>query len=334
MRIFKPLSAAAGAGVLALSMTAAPAHAAPANPDGTSPGVTVTTQAPEQAFHTSLIVNVNEGEDTITRPNTAWTCGLARLDGKISQQSAKGGAYKVSWKVAIGASYDLPKLTITLPAKSGKDAGEQWTIPVQEPTFGDADGDDVADLAPSDTHPGYHYLTDTNRVDVQITETAVVIQVPDGVRAGEYFNVELDADLADASTTPAAGSSYSNALRVDENCETPDPVSNDRCEPPTDGGSNGGTEEGTENGTDDCVENGTEECIPTGNGDGTITLPDGTVVECEGGQGGAPKDKGKKAPVKVNAGGENDNTAGLIALAMGAVVITGAATYGLRRSKK
>jgi hypothetical protein len=329
MRTFiKPLTAAAGASILALGMSAAPALAAPASSNGLSPSVTVTSAStPEQSYKTGVAIQILDGEDKAIRPQGDWSCGLLRLDGHVASTPSKDNHYKSSWRVAVGASYALPHLTITMPDSSSTGIG--WKIPDQKPVFGDKDGD-VSDLPATNTHPEYNYI-DKDRVTVEGNHGEVVIAVPGGLQPGEYFNVEFDSEL---EGTPKVGSEYVNELKTDQNCATPDA-------PKDSSTSVGGKTE-----QEDCYKGRTpdgkqcdgrhdEKCEEGKSPNGEPC--DGRHHEkCEEGMtpDGKPCDYRRKHPVKVNSGGENDSTGGLIALGLGAAVIGGAAAYGLRRSKK
>ena len=326
MRTFvKPLTAAAGVGVLALGMSAAPALAAPANPNGLSPAVTVSTETnPDAYYRTGAAITILEGEDAVTRPDQQWSCGLLRMDGYVASTPAKDGEYSSSWKVSVGASYAVPYLTIKIPATSSEGIG--WTIPEQTPNFGDGSGD-VSDLPASNTHPEYTII-DEERVEVTNNGDEVTVNVPGGLQPGEYFNVEFDSDLTDADA-PTVGSEYRNDLTTPQNCYTPDAPQGECVEGSEEGGTPGKCEyeecvEGTEGseGGDSSVPCQPEECV-----EGT----DSGGEECVE---GASLEDHDKHPTKVNSGGENDGIGGLVALGLGAAVIGGAATYGLRRGKK
>jgi hypothetical protein len=328
MRTFvKPITAAAGVGVLALSMSAAPALAAPANPNGLSPAVTVSTETNADAyFKTGASIRILEGEDAVTRPQGEWSCGLLRMDGHVASTPSKDGHYSSSWKVAVGASYAIPYLTIKVPNASSEGIG--WTIPEQQPDFGDGSSD-VTDLPASNTHPEYTYI-DEKRVEVSNSDGHVTIDVPGGLQPGEYFNVEFDSKLTEPGA-PTVGSEYRNDLTTPQNCYTPDAPqegSDEECVdvPDSNGGSNGSNGGSTE----DCVGGASdEECVdvPDSNG-GSNGSNGGSTEDCVAGA------SDEKHPTKVNSGGENDGIGGLVALGLGAAVIGGAATYGLRRSKK
>ena len=331
---FKPLAAAVGAGILALGMSAAPALAAPANPNGLSPSVTV-NNAPDQAYKTGVAVKILDGEDVAVRPPGEWSCGLLRLDGYVASTPSKTGHYKSSWRVAVGASYALPHVKITMPDSSSKGIG--WTIPHQKRTFGNDKGD-VSDLPATNTHPEFNYIEE-NRVQVEHNNGEVVINVPGGLQPGEYFNVEFDSELKEQGKAPTVGSEYVNELKTDQNCYMPDA--------PKDSSGVGG-----ESADEDCYKGQTpegkscegrsekcEEGMKTGpNGERCDEGRGAKHEKCEEGMktgpNGQPCDSRGKHPVRVNSGGENDSTGGLIALGLGAAVIGGAAAYGLRRTKK
>lgn len=281
--VLKPIIAAAGAGALALSMSAAPVFAAPANPNDVSPAVTVTTvTSPANAYRTGAVITIADGNDTFRQSNDRWSCGLLRMEGWVGDTPSKDNRYRAGWAVAVGANYDLPALTLTVPAASSSGLG--WTITGATVGSGHSSAGDP-DLPAGNDKPAYTPLSDQEqRVNVKIADGGVHIEVPGGVRAGEYFAVELDTALTNPTQAPTIGSTVENSLRVDQVCSAPD------ASAPARG------------------------------------------FSAWGGPGGS--EARDEFPVKVNSGGESDGTSGLIALGLGAVVVTSAASYGLRRSKK
>lgn len=323
MRTFvKPLIAAAGASILALGMSAAPALAVPAGPNDPSPSATATNgNSPEQTFTTGATIRILEGEDSVVRPDRVWSCGLLRLDGYVASTPSKDNHYESAWRVAVGASHAVKPLTIVMPNSSS--TGLRWVIPDQKPVFGDNDGD-VSDLPATNTHPEFHYIND-DRVNVENKDDKIVISVPDGLEPGEYFNVEFDSKLKEK---PTVGSEFVNELTTNTNCSTasptPTPSTPDATSTPTAPTTPGAAS--------------TPAATPTPNDSSTSVGGETEDEKCEQGMHTGPNgehcDRMRKHPVKVNSGGENDSTSGLIALGLGAAVVGGAAAYGLRRGKK
>lgn len=211
----KSLVAATGAAFILSAGIAAPAFAAPPAADGTSRNVT-NVRLP---YTTDLTFGSGGDQRVQTQP---WTCGKLRLDG--FGYGTDGGA----WRVVVGATYDVTSLQLTLPA-TGTNWQGQNAHSFGTPTMGVA----VADMAVSPgLHPAYHYLgTDSTmtteqaeaaaaaaqleRVEVTQSNGITLINVPGGLRQGEYFNVSLPL------TRAAGAESFTNAVTTEIGCDVP-----------------------------------------------------------------------------------------------------------------
>lgn len=260
------LAAAAAAGTLIAGSGAAAAFAAPPNPDGSSTGVVIT-----QSTHTADMTFTRGAADS--RTPVEWTCGKLRLDGWASGTTA-------TWRLNVGATYALPPGT----AFNIGGEGTGWRLTGVDRPGSATTGPAPSDLAGEGIHPPYTYVAD-QATAVAVTyspasaddaiDSYATITLPNGLPAGQYFNLELDATIA------ADTNSATNVVVTSTACDVPEPVVTPSPEP-------------------------------------------------------IHKDKHDKHkhPVKVNAGGENDATSGLLALAFGAAAVSGLAVYGLRRAKK
>lgn len=214
---FKSLVAATGAAFVMTAGFAAPALAAPADHLGTSEGVTVNRGGIYQADMTH---NVPSGGDA--RMASEWSCGLARVDG-----------WAEGWRVAVGASYDMPSgFTMSLPAE-----GPGWSIDEWDGDFAGYGSDDSnpsrmnTDRSFSEfdeNYPEYTYMAEgeqESRVHVtRVSETMITIQV-DSLTKGEYFNLSFP------KTVTATSGTLSNTATVLATCETPDATTPEPSDP-------------------------------------------------------------------------------------------------------